>query len=282
MPAFKAVPAFDRIINDAGYKGWTVAVLALGGWCGSLLNGYFCERFSRRWSMCGSGWICLLGAALTAAAINPEMIFAGRFFIGLAVGSLSTAVPTYNSEVAPAEVRGAVGGTWQLSVTLGIMLSFFAGFGTNYISDTSSISWRLPLAFQAIFAIGLIVGTIFIPYSPRWLVSKGRDEEALKVLSDVRRLPIDHEQIRLEFLEIKADAIFEKEIAAQRFPKLVNKPFQMQFAQIGSLFTTWPMFRRTAITCLMMFFQQMSGIDAIGQSQSSFSTDPSVLRSYHL
>lgn len=176
---------------------------------------------------------------------------------------MSTAVPTYGSEIAPAEVRGAFVGTWQLSVTLGIMISFFAGFGTNHISDTSSISWRLPLAFQAIFAIGLIVGTMFIPYSPRWLLSKGRDEEALKVLALVRRTTIDDEQVRLEYLEIKADALFEKEVAAQRFPKFVNKPFAMQFAQIGSLFTSWPMFKRTALTCLMMFFQQMSGIDAI-------------------
>lgn len=73
----------------------------------------------------------------------------------------------------------------------------------------------------------------------------------------------DSELVRLEYLEIKADAIFERETAAEKFPTLLNRPFALQFAQIGSLFTTWPMFRRTAIACLMMFFQQMSGIDAI-------------------
>lgn len=98
MPSFKSVPAFDRIVNDSAYKGWTVAVLALGGWFGSLVNGYFCERFSRRWSMFGSGWICLLGAGLTAGAMNPDYIFAGRFFIVSAMYSRT------NPRASPLEV----------------------------------------------------------------------------------------------------------------------------------------------------------------------------------
>lgn len=212
--------------------------------------------------------MCLVGAILTTAAVNPDMIFAGRFFIGVAVGSLSTAVPMYNSEISPAEVRGTMVGTWQLSVTLGIMISYWVGFGTNYISDTNSVAWRLPvscrdscgatapadvqLAVQAIPAIGLAVGTLFIPYSPRWLVSHGRDEEALRVLARVRNRSIDDEVVRLEFLEIKADALFEKQLAVERFPKYAERPLALQLAQVKLLFSTWPMFRRTAITCLMM------------------------------
>jgi len=119
MPSFLAVKAFDRINTDASFKGWTVAILGLGGWVGSLINGYCCDRFSRRWSIFGGALVCLIGTILTAAAVNAEMIFVGRFFIGLAVGSLSTAVPTYNSEISAPEVRGTMVGTWQLSVTLG-------------------------------------------------------------------------------------------------------------------------------------------------------------------
>lgn len=238
-------------------------MLALGGWVGSLLNGYCCDRFSRRWSILGGALFCVLGAILTTASVNTDMIFAGRFFIGLSVGSLSTAVPMYNSEISPAEVRGTMVGTWQLSVTLGIMLSYWIGFGTNHISDTNSVSWRLPLAIQAIPALALALATFIIPYSPRWLLSRGRDQEALEVLARVRRRDINDEMVQLEFLEIKADAIFEKENAAEKYPNLVGKPFKLQAAQFAALFKSWPMFRRTAITCLMMFFQQMSGIDAM-------------------
>lgn len=146
MPSFTRLDEFSRINNDSGYKGWTVAILGLGGWVGSLVNGYCCDRFSRRWSILGGAIVCLLGTILTAAAVNPAMIFVGRFLIGVSVGSMSTAVPTYNSEISSPEVRGTMVGTWQLSVTLGIMLSYWAGYGCNYISDTSSISWRLPVS----------------------------------------------------------------------------------------------------------------------------------------
>lgn len=119
MPSFTRLDEFSRINHDAAFKGWTVAILGLGGWVGSLVNGYCCDRFSRRWAILGGAIICLLGTILTAAAINPEMIFVGRFLIGVSVGSMSTAVPTYNSEISAPEVRGTMVGTWQLSVTLG-------------------------------------------------------------------------------------------------------------------------------------------------------------------
>ncbi|ORX34317.1 hexose transport-related protein [Kockovaella imperatae] len=263
MASFNHVDSFHRITHDPSFKGWTVAVLGLGGWFGSLVNGYCCDRFSRRWSILGGALVCLLGAALTAGAMNPAMIFVGRFAIGAAVGSMSTAVPTYNSEISSAEVRGAMVGTWQLSVTLGIMISYWIGFGSNYISQTNSLAWRLPLAVQAIPALGLAVGTFFIPYSPRWLLQKGRDDEALRVLAYLRNRDPADELIRLEFLEIKADALFEQETSAARYPEYIDRPFRLQVAKMMSLLSTWPMFKRTAITCLMMFFQQMSGIDAI-------------------
>jgi hypothetical protein len=88
---------------------------------------------------------------------------------------------------------------------------------------------------------------------------KGRDQEALTTLAYIRNLDVDNERVKLEFLEIKADAVFEQETAAERFPQYATRPLMMQFARMGSLFTSWPMFRRTAIACLMMFFQQMSG-----------------------
>lgn len=79
---------------------------------------------------------------LHSSSGNTE-IFLGRFFIGFAVGILSAAAPTYLSEIAPPEIRGTVVGLFQLATTVGILISYWIGYGTNYISATSSVSWRI-------------------------------------------------------------------------------------------------------------------------------------------
>jgi MFS family permease len=71
MPSFTNNPAFSRIANDAAYKGWSVSTLGLGGWVGALINGYCCDKFSRRWTLFAGGALCLVATALTTGARNP-------------------------------------------------------------------------------------------------------------------------------------------------------------------------------------------------------------------
>lgn len=115
----------------------------------------------------------------------------GRFVTGLGVGSLSMAVPLYNAEIAPPEVRGSLVALQQLAITFGIMVSFWIDYGglttirrgtwttsdipilgTNYIGGTGEhqheAAWRIPLALQLVPAIILGVGILFMPFSPRW------------------------------------------------------------------------------------------------------------------
>ncbi|KAK7470101.1 hypothetical protein VKT23_001542 [Stygiomarasmius scandens] len=267
MPSFTDDPKFSRIANDASYKGWSVSTLGLGGWAGALSNGYLCDIISRRWTLLLGALICCLGTGLTAGAQGAAWMFVGRFFIGWAVGSLSAAVPLYNSEIAPPELRGTIVSIQQLAIVTGICISFWVGYGTNYISDTNSVSWRLCLALQGVPALLLAALTFVLPYTPRWLIRQGRKEEALDTLAWLRKEDKDSEIIQLEFIEIQAEAEFEAEITREKFPHLVGSgaftKFKLQVAQFGELFTTLHMFRRTAVACLMQFFQQMSGIDCI-------------------
>jgi MFS family permease len=84
--------------------------------------------------------------------------FVGRFFIGWAVGGLSAVVPLYNSEISSAAVRGTVVSIQQLAIVTGVCVSFWVGYGTNYISDSNSVSWRLCLAIQGVPALMLCAG----------------------------------------------------------------------------------------------------------------------------
>lgn len=102
---------------------------------------------------------------------------------------------------------------------------------------------------------------IFFPFSPRWLMLRGREDEALAVVSQLRRRPIDDPIVRLEFLEIKAMVQFDAETAAEKFPG--KKGWKLDAAQYGVMFTQSGMRKRMAIGCVLQFFQQFTGINAI-------------------
>jgi hypothetical protein len=102
---------------------------------------------------------------------------------------------------------------------------------------------------------------IFMPFSPRWLIHHGHEEEARKVLANLRGMSADHELVEIEFLEIKAQSLFEKRTIAEMFPELREQTawntFKLQFVSIRKLFQTRAMFKRVIIATVTMFFQQV-------------------------
>lgn len=145
---------------------------------GALVNGPIADRLSRRWSILIANIIFLIGSIIQAAAVNIPMIFIGRFIAGLAVGQLSMVVPLYISELAPPNLRGSLVALQQLGITTGIVSAFWINYGTQYIGGTgdgqSPAAWRLPLALQCVPSLVLAGGTFSLPYSPRWLIMKGK------------------------------------------------------------------------------------------------------------
>ena len=97
-------------------------------------------------------------------------------------------------------------------------------------------------------------------------MNKGKEGESLKTLAYLRNLPEDHYLVQVEFLEIKADAEFEKAIFEKRFPQLSSAAgdsvWRREFAQYSNVFRTKDAFKRVAIASLVMFFQQWTGIDS--------------------
>jgi len=189
----------------------------------------------------------------------------------MGVGSLSMIVPMYNAEVAPPEVRGSLIALQQLAICFGIMISFWINYGTQYIGGTgltqSDAAWLVPICLQLFPAAILFAGILFMPFSPRWLVHHNREPEARRVLARLRDLPEDHELVELEFLEIKAQSLFEKRTVSEHWPHLREltawNTFKLQFVAIGSLFRTKAMFKRVIVATVTMFFQQWTGINAV-------------------
>lgn len=184
-------PGFQGSVNSgrplsSPTQGFITAIFSLGAVLSSLPNvtKYFCDGFGRRRSIiCGGLFFCL-GAVAQATSFGIVQILIGRLLSGFSVGLLSNAVPLYQSEVAPADWRGTMGTTYQLSITLGIAVAFGVDHIVNPMDD---LGWRKAILVQTIPGIILVIGSLWMPPSPRWLVFQGRTNEAMAVLWKLRQ-----------------------------------------------------------------------------------------------
>ncbi|KAI8328962.1 general substrate transporter [Chlamydoabsidia padenii] len=243
-------------------NGLVVSILTLGCWVGSLLVAYASDKIGRKYSIVLNGFIFLLGSSLQGGAQTVNYLFAGRFIAGLSIGGLSMLVPLYQAEIAPPEIRGSLVSLQQLSITFGILISFWIDYGFQHL--TSEAQWRVPFCIQIALGVCLIIGIFFFPFSPRWLMSKGRDDEALQVLSQLRRLPINHPRVQEEYRDIKVSVVFEQRLEAIRFPGYTGLMGQFKIGCYGYWELFKPgMIKRLFIACTIQFFQQFTGINAI-------------------
>jgi len=270
-------PWYTESSGNGVTRGLLTAILELGAWIGTLINGYVADAAGRRWSVVIACVVFTVGVIVQALVTNYAYILAGRFVTGIGVGAFSMLVPLYNAELAPPEVRGALVALQQLAITFGIMVSYFIGYGTNYIGggDESikngamhDASWLVPICIQLIPSTILAVGMIaFMPQSPRHLMNKGREEECLNTLARLRGCSKDDLRVRIEFLEIKALREFEVQRSIELFPQYQDGSFKSNF-MIGlndykSLLTNQSLRKRTMIAVLTMVFQQWNGVNAI-------------------
>src|ERR1700760_2777917 len=116
------------------------------------------------------------------------MFQAGRVISGLGIGILVTACPMYLSELAPPQKRGWLVGHHAIFLVFGYMLSSWLGYACYFATKVnSSFAWRFPLCMQCLPPLVLTVTALWIPRSPRWLLQKGRTEEAWNVIRLLRR-----------------------------------------------------------------------------------------------
>ncbi|KAJ9626962.1 hypothetical protein H2203_003420 [Taxawa tesnikishii (nom. ined.)] len=257
----------DYTLNQTK-KGWLTSILELGAWTGTMYSGFLAEIISRKYAILVNTAIFIIGVVIQDTAVTsagPSAIMGGRFITG------QYTYPSHSDYKLTVRDRGALVGLQQLAITLGIMISFWIDYGTNYIGGTGSgqkdAAWLVPLCLQLAPAVVLGIGMMFMPFSPRWLVHHDREADAKRTLAKLRGLPEHHELIELEFAEIRAQSLFEKRTIAEHFPHLADhsawSTIKLQFVAIGSLFKSKPMFKRVVVACLTMFFQQWTGINAI-------------------
>ncbi len=158
-----------------------VSAVLIGAIVGAGVSGQLSDTFGRRRIIIATAAIFIVGSLVSALASGVAILVAGRIIIGLAIGIASFAVPLYISEISPANARGALVSLNQLAITVGIVLSYVV----DYVLAGDK-GWRGMFAIGVAPALILGIGIFFLPFSPRWLMSRSLPEEAKKVLKRAR------------------------------------------------------------------------------------------------
>jgi len=178
--------AFD--LGEGGL-GFTVGSLLIGCFVGAFLAGWLADHLGRRNVMLLAALLFFAGAVVQGLAGSQIIFVIARITGGMAVGAASVLSPAYISEVAPASVRGRLTTVQQIMIITGLTAAFVVNYALAASAGASTESywvgleaWRWMYLMQALPAAIFFVALLFIPESPRYLVSKQREEKAHKVL----------------------------------------------------------------------------------------------------
>ncbi|KAK5171471.1 uncharacterized protein LTR77_004616 [Saxophila tyrrhenica] len=191
----QSIPAFEREFGtptgeDGAYvlsparASYMSSLAFVGKFLGALLGSVFIEPLGHRisiWIVC---LISFVGIIIECTATTVAQFVVGRIIVYYSVGFAEMCATTYQSEIVPASMRGAVVGSIQLFNQIGQITA--AGVNRRYSRTVAPEGWIVPVGVQAICPVIVAVGIFFIPDGPRWLISKGRDQDAVKTLERVR------------------------------------------------------------------------------------------------
>ncbi|MBK8097546.1 MAG: sugar porter family MFS transporter [Planctomycetes bacterium] len=229
-------PVREHFGLDVDRVGWMVSSLTLGAAVAMILAGPIADRFGRRAAMVGTALLFSVSALGCAFADSYWLLVLARIVGGFAVGGALVIAPMWIAEIAPPERRGLLVSCNQLNIVVGLSAAFFS----NWFLDRAGLSWRWMLGVEVVPAVAYAALLFTVPHSPRWLVDRGRSEQALAVLERLHGRPAAMAQIA----------------ALQHGQRLAAAP---GFAELFQ-----PSLRRVVVIGLgLAFFQQATGINAI-------------------
>jgi sugar porter (SP) family MFS transporter len=249
---YKQFPTIDTVnttgaqkSHNSTIKGVVTGSYDLGAVVGSLLCIGYSDRIGRLRTVLIGLLLSIIGLAVQASAFSLAQFTVGRLIIGAAIGTISSAIPVWQSECSTTAHRGAFVVMEGLCISSGITLSEWVAFGCSF-SSNKSIQWRLPLIFPVIFSLFVIPFLFLMPESPRWLARKGRVDEAIRVLAALEDDSEDSPKVRQEMAEI------------ERSLSLVTGSLR-ELAHNGEE----RVLHRTLLAACGQMFQQMCGISAL-------------------
>jgi sugar porter (SP) family MFS transporter len=204
--------------GEPGYSHTTHVIATVnglfsaGGAVGSLAVMFGGDRVGRKMVIVIGAGFSVLGGALQSGADSLGMFYAGRFITGVGIGILVVIVPMYLSEASAPEVRGWQVGAHAMLLVFGYTSAGWIGYACFWATPHNpSFAWRFPLAVQVLFPLLLLLGTPFVPESPRWLLAKGGEENMKTAWRTLQRLHGSGDEfVKDEFLQMSLQIQLEQ------------------------------------------------------------------------
>lgn len=244
---------FPQTKGDSVWQAFVTAIYEVGCLIGAIFQLNFGDKTGRRRAIMAGAVIMIIGVVIQVTAFDGSHATAqfiiGRTVTGVGNGINTSTIPTYQAECSKSTNRGLLicieGGT----IAIGTLIAYWIDYGASY--GPPALTWRFPIAFQIVFGIFIIVGMLYLPESPRWLITKERHEEATTVLASLRGLTREDDEIKTQ-AGIIVDSIRASGAAGG------NTPYRALLTGGKTQH-----FRRMLLGVSSQFFQQIGGCNAV-------------------
>lgn len=186
IPFLQLPTADGGLALSADQVATVTSSLVLGAAFGGIMSGNMADRAGRKRTLLVLSILFIIGALGTSFAPSANVMVAFRFILGLAVGGASATVPVFIGELAPTHLRGTLVARNELTIVTGQLLAYTTNAIIANVFPGHPHAWRFMLVLCTLPAVGLFIGTFVLTESPRWLVAKGRIDEARSVLWQLR------------------------------------------------------------------------------------------------
>ena len=190
-----------------------------GSFFGALMINFVADRWGRKMAITIPSILVLISGACLGGAANIGMFLAFRFFSGMGSWMLLGAVPVWMSEIVPPKNRGLLVDIHSAALLTGYFAATWAGFGFYHFHPAANNQWRAPLALQSAPVFVVLCVMYWLPESPRWLIQKGRHEEARRVLYKLH----DAEEAAIEYAQIEAQVQVDSTLPVT-WMSMITKP----------------------------------------------------------
>lgn len=229
---------------DSSHIGVVTSSLLAGAAFGALTIGKMADAMGRRVTILFLAALFFFGSIACAIAPGLGILIIGRVLLGLAVGGASTVVPVFLAELAPYEIRGSLSGRNEMMIVVGQLAAFVVNAILGNVWGHHDHIWRVMLAVCAIPAVFLFIGMLRMPESPRWLLTKGRKEEAFAILATIR----SEERAAAEVRDIERTLASEETMVSPSVSSMLKDKWIVRILFVG---------------VALAVFQQLTGINSI-------------------